>query len=106
MQYKSRQDLRTYSVTTESEIVDQIGALRAEIAELKQAEEFMVELLKAKGKDLYLGERYRVAITYGAERKTVQWKTIAERLEPSVQLITANTKTSVYDRVNVSAHKR
>lgn len=95
-----------YNITTDGDIADQIGDLRAEIKKLRDAEEFLVDLLKEKHIETAIGERYRVAVTYGAERKVVAWKAIAEKLQPSYQLVTANTSVSVYDRVNVSAQSK
>ena len=87
-------------------IADQIGDLRAQLKVLKDQESKLVELLKAEHVELAEGNNYRVAITYGAERKVIGWKNIAEQCKPSYQLVAAHTTVSVYDSVRVSAHSK
>lgn len=107
MQIKSRTELKTvYDITNDGLIADELGELRAHIKELQDAQRGLEDILKAGGVTEAVGTKYRVAITYGAERKTVAWKTIAAKLNPSRQLVAGNTSTTVYDRVTVSAHKK
>lgn len=93
-------------IPTPEQIADQLGALRAQIRDLQSEQKKLEGYLKSAHITEANGRLFRVAIAYDAERKTVGWKTIAEKLEPSRQLITANTTVSVYDRVTVSAHKK
>ena len=86
-----------------NELADVIGDLRSKIkilqSELAEAENH----LKAEGCTVVEGKLFRVAISYNVERATTNWKKIALRFEPSHQLLAANTKTSVHDRVSVTA---
>lgn len=79
--------------TTPAEItraIDELAAIRAEIAELKAKEETRRFFLIAAGITAADGTQHRVTIstTY---KVSIDWKTIAERLNPSTQLITAHT---------------
>lgn len=79
--------------TTPAEItraIDELAAIRAEIAELKAKEETRRLFLIAAGITAADGTQHRVTIstTY---KVSIDWKTIAERLNPSTQLITAHT---------------
>ena len=70
--------------------IDELAAIRAEIAELKAREETRRLFLIAAGITAADGTQHRVTIstTY---KVSIDWKTIAERLNPSTQLITAHT---------------
>lgn len=70
--------------------VDELAAIRAEIAELKDREETRRLFLIAAGVTEVDGTQHRVTIstTY---RVNIDWQTIAKKLSPSTQLITAHT---------------
>lgn len=70
--------------------VDELAAIRAEIADLKSREETRRLFLIAAGVTEVDGTQHRVTIstTY---KVSIDWKAIAERLSPSKQLITAHT---------------
>lgn len=79
--------------TTPAELaaaVDEIANIRAQIADLKAREETRRLFLIAAGITAADGTQHRVTIstTY---KVSIDWKTIAERLNPSTQLITAHT---------------
>jgi hypothetical protein len=79
--------------TTPAELaraVDEIANIRAQIAELKAQEETRRLFLIMSGHTAIDGELHRATIstTY---KVSIDWKTIAERLNPSPQLITAHT---------------
>ena len=95
-----------YDISSAGVIADELGKLRAQIKQLKDAQATLEEILKSNGTGTATGKDYFVTITYGAQRKTVDWKTIAAKLEPSRQLVAAHTKTVTYDRVNVTAHHK
>jgi len=97
---------RFFDATTDADVADEIGALRAEIDQLRKAEAFLVDLLKHKGVEAVDGKHYRVAISYGVETKRTDWHAVAERLGPSRQLVQAHTRVTTADRVRVSALKR
>jgi histidinol-phosphate/aromatic aminotransferase/cobyric acid decarboxylase-like protein len=73
--------------------VDRLGALSAAIATMKkEADQIRAELEDA-GLDNIEGQLYRVNFAQVAGRTLTDWKTIAERLKPSAQLIRAHTTT-------------
>lgn len=79
--------------TTPAELaraVDELAAIRAEIADLKAREETRRLFLIAAGVTEVDGTQHRVTIST-AYKVTIDWKAIAERLSPSTQLITAHT---------------
>lgn len=76
-----------------NEVADEIGTLRAAIAE-QQAELKALEAeAKESGFGVINGELFRVSISW-SDRKTIAWKAIAEKLGVSNQMIAGNTKKS------------
>jgi hypothetical protein len=73
--------------------VDELGQLHAAIADMKRkAETIRTELEEAGLSDIE-GQLYRVNFAAVAGRTLTDWKTIAERLKASRQLIAAHTTT-------------
>lgn len=73
--------------------VDELGQLHAAIADMKRkAEAIRTELEDAGLADIE-GNLYRVNFAQCAGRTLTDWKTIAERLKASPQLIRAHTTT-------------
>lgn len=88
-------------------IADQIGRLRAQMAELADLDAKLVEQLQNAGVDVLEGNLFRVTLSTIPEMKGPDWKVIAQKLNPSRQLITANTRVmrKEHVRVNVSVRK-
>ena len=97
---------RFFNATTDAEIADELGALRAEIDELRKAATFLEDLLKHKRVTVAEGALFRVAISYDVKTKKVNWKDVAAKLNPSRQLVQAYTKILTSDRVLVTAKKK
>ena len=73
--------------------VDRLGTLHAALADMKkEADQIRTELEEAGLKDIE-GHLYRVNFSQVAGRTLTDWRTIAERLQPSRQLIAAHTTT-------------
>lgn len=73
--------------------VDRLGVLHAALADMKrEADQLRTELEDAGLSDID-GNLYRVNFATVAGRTLTDWRTIAERLKPSAQLIRAYTKT-------------
>jgi histidinol-phosphate/aromatic aminotransferase/cobyric acid decarboxylase-like protein len=73
--------------------VDRLGVLHAALADMKrEADQLRTELENA-GLDSIEGQLYRVNFAQCAGRTLTDWKTIAERLKASRQLIAAHTTT-------------
>jgi hypothetical protein len=85
--------------------VDRLGALSAALAAMKrEADQIRAELEDAGLADIH-GNLYRVNFAQCAGRTLTDWKTIAERLKPSAQLIRAHTTTGEPStRMTVKAH--
>jgi hypothetical protein len=85
--------------------VDRLGDLRARAKELRDDMNRIEAKLKATGRSEFFGIRYRVTVSL-ADRATVAWKAIAEKLMPSHQLVAAHTSHKEVCTVRVSAHKK
>jgi hypothetical protein len=86
--------------------VDELGALRAVIADLtKQADHIRTELESA-GLATIEGQHYSASFAQVSGRTVTDWETIAQRFKPSAQLIRAYTKTGKPStRLNITARK-
>jgi hypothetical protein len=86
--------------------VDELGALRAVIADLtKHADQIRTELEDA-GLSTIDGQHYSASFATVSGRTITDWETIAQRFKPSAQLIRAYTKTGKPStRLNITARK-
>lgn len=75
-----------------SAIVDRIAQLKAQISDLTQEETALKAALIDAGLEAIDGTLHRAAISWTV-KKITDWRTIAEKLEPSRQLIAAHTST-------------
>ena len=74
-----------------AEMVDTLATIRAQIADLKGREEIYKAALIAAGHRAIEGTQHRATISEPVYRVTIDWQSIAKRLSPSNQLITAHT---------------
>ncbi len=86
------------------QLVDELGALRAQQATLKEREADLRDELIASGYTEAEGVLFR-AVVVESDRKLVDWKAIAAKLQPSRQLVAAHTRHSMTTSVRVSARK-
>lgn len=84
-------------------LVDELGKLRAKIADLTTKEEELKETLRNSGESEIEGRLFRVTVSR-TDVATVNWKEVANRLNPSSQLVNANT--TVKERVTVKVVAR
>jgi hypothetical protein len=73
--------------------VDELGTLHAAIADMKRKVDNIRTDLEDAGLDSIEGQLYRVNFAQVAGRTLTDWKTIAERLKASRQMIAAHTTT-------------
>lgn len=73
--------------------VDRLGVIHAAMADMKKEADALRAELEDAGLDHIDGQLYRVNFAQVAGRTLTDWKTIAERLKPSAQLIRAHTTT-------------
>jgi hypothetical protein len=74
-------------------MVDQLGALDAQIKALTKQADTLKANIKAQGPDRYLGVSYSALVFESEGRTVTDWKAIAEKFNPSRQLVTAHTVT-------------
>jgi hypothetical protein len=90
---------------TLAQLVDELAAIRADLADLKATEEAYRAELIAAGVTEADGTLHRVTISQ-TTRSITDWQTIAEKFEPSRQLIAAHTKQSAPSfTVRITARK-
>lgn len=85
-------------------VVDRLGTLKAQAADLSAQIKAIETNLKAGGSGSFEGSLFRATVSV-AERTMVDWKSVAEKLEPSHQLVTAHTTLAVVTSVRVVARK-
>lgn len=89
---------------SKSALADKLGSIRAKIEELKaQEEEVRQQILEQESGEL-VGFKYVASICV-SERQTIDWKSVAQKLKPSTQLVTAHTRYATIQTVRV-AEKR
>jgi hypothetical protein len=88
--------------TNLSIVVDALGEVRAKIAEYRNQELMLENVLKSGGAGAYDGLYFRATVSE-FERASVAWKEIALKLEPSPQLKAAHTTKSTVVAINVTA---
>lgn len=85
-----------------AEYADQLGIIKARIADLKAEETAIKNRLLAAGVREGEGTLYRFTLAH-AVAKRVNWAAVAKALKPSRQLVTAHTSTSETDTLRVVA---
>ena len=86
--------------------VDRLAAVKAQIADLQKEETALKQVLIASGQDVIEGTTHRASVSLCEGRTVTDWHTVAMRLSPSRQLITAHTTVGdPYAVVRLSAHK-
>jgi len=87
-----------------AELADRLGALKAQMADLKVQEEALKGALVASGAATIEGDEYRVAVSRVDERPVVDWRAMAESYNPSRETVDAyTTYAEPYSVVRVSA---
>ncbi len=74
-----------------SSLVDSLADIRAQIADLQEQEQNLRDLLIASGQSSIDGVYHTLKITEQSGRVVTDWKTIAQKFEPSRQLVSAHT---------------
>jgi len=82
-------------------VADELGVLKAEIAELQKREKELKAAVVAAGERVE-GELFDALPVY-SEVDRIDWKAVAQKLQPSRQLVAAHTKHSVQVSVRVTA---
>ena len=82
--------------------VDQLGAIQAQIAELRELEAALKGEILDSGESVVEGDLFQATVVT-SERKTTNWKSIAVKLGASVQMIRGNTKVQEVVSIRVRA---
>ncbi len=89
-----------------SGLVDELGLIKAQAADLKAREDAIKAQLQDAGITTLEGKFFRVAISETQRAPKIDWEAIATKLEPSHQLVTAHTHAQAsFTVVRVSARK-
>jgi len=91
-------------VITAAEAVDQLGFIRAQIADLQATEKTLKAAIEAAGTPRIEGRLYKAAVILSAGRISTDWQSVANHFSPSRQLITAHTSQgAAFSAIRVSA---
>jgi hypothetical protein len=86
-------------------VVDQLGAVKAQIADLQKIEKELKAELAGTGFSFVDGAQYRASIHWQSHT-SIDWRAIAEHFNPSRQLVTAHSSHGdLSPVVRVSARK-
>ena len=88
-----------------SKQIDKLGVLLAQISELTKEAESIKSALKASGNSEFDGKLFH-AVVINQIRTSVDWETIAEKLNPSRQLVAAYTSSKEVVMVKVNARQQ
>jgi hypothetical protein len=88
------------AIPTTAELVDELGTVKAEIADLEKREERLRAALIAAGVSEAEGTLFRCTVSHGSVER-VDWKAVAEKCQPSRQLVVAHTSMSERTTVKV-----
>ena len=85
-------------------LADELGALRAQMADLKDREREIRDTLIAAGVKALEDDTFR-ALVVESIRTMIDWKTVAAKLKPSRQLVTAHTTEKEVISIRVNARR-
>lgn len=89
-----------------SALVDRLAVIKAQLSDLSAEEKALKAELIAAGLPVIEGTAHRAAVSFCPGREVIDWQTIAEKLQPSRQLITAHTaQGAAFHTVRLSARK-
>jgi hypothetical protein len=94
------------NVSTDGDIADELGNLRAAAKEIADQMKFLEGLLKHKRVELAEGKKFRVKIAYDIETTRVDWKSAAVALGADESFLAQFEKVALSDRVQVTAHPK
>ena len=88
-----------------AKVADDLGLVKAEIAELKKREKGLEKALKDSNESEVDGDYYRVTVSR-FEKTSTSWKKIAEKMKASAYMVKTYSKVSDVVKVCVKAHKK
>ena len=85
-------------------LADDLGMVRAQIAELKNREAKLRATIIEAGERVLEDDLFRATLIEQT-RKTIDWKAVAEKLNPTRQLIRAHTTEQTVQQVKTSSRR-
>ncbi len=85
-------------------LADELGIIRAKMADLKDREVEIREVMIAAGISAFEDKKFR-AVVVESLRTLIDWKSVAAKLEPSHQLVSAHTTQKEVTSIRVSARR-
>ena len=85
-------------------LADELGAIRAQQADLKDREREIRNTLIESGIEVFEDDIFR-ALVVESLRTTIDWKSVAAKLKPSRQLVTSHTSEKEVISIRVSARR-
>lgn len=85
-------------------LADELGVIRAKMADLKDRESEIREIMLEAGEKAFEDRKFR-AVVVESLRTYIDWKAVAEKLKPSRQLVTAHTTEKDVVSIRVSARR-
>ena len=85
-------------------LADELGFIRAQMADLKDRETEIRSTLIESGIEKLEDETFR-ALVVKSMRELIDWKAVAAKLEPSRQLVTAHTSEKEVISIRVNARR-
>jgi RNA-binding protein YlmH len=85
-------------------LADELGIIRAKMADLKDREVEIREVMIAAGISAFEDKKFR-AVVVESLRTMIDWKSVAAKLEPSHQLVSAHTTQKDVISIRVSARR-
>jgi len=86
------------------ELADELGIVRAQMADLKDREKDIRETFIEAGVKAMEGDTFR-AVVVESIRTMIDWKTVAAKLKTSRQLVTAHTTEKEVISIRVNARR-
>jgi hypothetical protein len=95
-----------HDMTDIKTIIDELGQLAAEIADLTERQDALKAELVAAGIKSDEGDLFRATVSTVYPSPRTDWAAVAKKLNPSHQLITAHTKLAKpYTKILVTVRK-
>jgi hypothetical protein len=85
-------------------LADELGIIRAKMADLKVRETEIREIMIEAGEKAFEDRKFR-AVVVESLRTYVDWKAVAAKLKPSRQLVTAHTSETDVISIRVNARR-
>lgn len=85
------------------ELVDNLGRVKADIAELEKKEKKAVDTIKAQGVNLYCGKLFEANVFTQERGKSTDWEAVAKALNAGKKLIAQYTVTRTVVDINWEA---